>query len=99
MIRFSTSGEACAEGLEVTEGVADEAPEATEGVADKVADAVAACVAVTVGAPSDPHALSTSRPLAATAILMASLMAAPHTAASLYQVRLGSTRPLVTNRK
>lgn len=99
MIRFSTTGEACAEGLDATEGVADEALEATEGVADKVAGAVAACVAVAIGAPSDPQALSTSRPLAANAILMASLMAAPHMAALLYQVRLGSTRPLVTNRK
>src|SRR5262245_57904245 len=64
MMRFSPTGETCAGALE-----------ATEGVADPVAGTVPACEADAVGAPSDPQALSTSRPLAANAILMASLIA------------------------
>jgi hypothetical protein len=46
MIRFSTTGEACAEVLE-----------AAEGVAVAAAGTVAARVAVAVGAPPDPQAL------------------------------------------
>ena len=65
MIRFSTTGEACAEVLE-----------AAEGVADPVAGTAAACVAGAVGAPSDPQALSTSRPLAANAILASMIQGA-----------------------
>jgi hypothetical protein len=75
MIRFSTTGEACAEVLEAAEGVAVAVPEAPEGVAVAAAGTVAARVAVAVGAPSDPQALSTSRQLTANTILMTGLMA------------------------
>src|SRR5690242_1128331 len=50
MVRFSTTGEACAEVLEAMEGVADPV---TGTVADRVAVAVDALV--------EPQALSTSR--------------------------------------
>ena len=79
MIRFSTTGEACAEVLEAAERVAVAVLEATEGVAVAVAGTVT--VTVAVGAPPDPQALSTSRQLTAKTILMTGLMASLHLAA------------------
>jgi hypothetical protein len=81
--------EACAEMLGAAEVLG-----AAEGVADPVAGTVAAfvAVAVAVGAPSDPQALSTSKQLAANAILMARLMLSPCGSITLLGAPWGKSR-------